>query len=349
MEDGKWTGFPFPSSPFHFPSSIFRVWGGVLLGLVCLLLALRSVELAEVAAVLRRTRVGWMVAALGSVLLTSAAKAARWRALFYPQARDVRYPRLLAIFLIGQMMNLALPIRLGEIARAYLAGEKEGQSKVLILGTLAAEKFLDLVMLVGLFLALIPFVAMPSWLVRPGWATAAVVLAVCIIGGCVWAYPRPWLAGLRWLLAHLPGEAGQWLGRILALAWQGVAALRSPRAMLGLGMWSLLIWALAASTNLAVFAALGMSLSPLAALFLLIVLQVGVAVPSLPGKVGVFHYLSVLALAVFGVPSPLALSCGLLLHLIVVGPPVLVGAACLWMQSWGPRRLQRARSWSEWE
>jgi N-acetylglucosaminyldiphosphoundecaprenol N-acetyl-beta-D-mannosaminyltransferase len=72
--------------------------------------------------------------------------------------------------------------------------------------------------------------------------------------------------------------------------------------------------------NYIIFFALGLSPSFTAALFLLVVLQVGIAVPSAPGKLGIFQYLCILALAPFGVGKSNALIYSVLLYLVAFGP-----------------------------
>ena len=64
-----------------------------------------------------------------------------------------------------------------------------------------------------------------------------------------------------------------------------------------------------------------------AALFLLAALMVGGTVP-VPGRLGLFEGICVLSLGLFGVPRDPALAVGLVLHLVVMSPP-LVGAALL--------------------
>ena len=66
-----------------------------------------------------------------------------------------------------------------------------------------------------------------------------------------------------------------------------------------------------------------------AALIVLVALQVGTAVPSSPGRIGVFEYICVLSLAPFGVEREMALAYGLVLHAVAYGPPLVVGAALL--------------------
>jgi hypothetical protein len=66
-----------------------------------------------------------------------------------------------------------------------------------------------------------------------------------------------------------------------------------------------------------VLRSLGIQTPFMAAVVLLVILQAGVAVPSTPGKLGVFQYLSVLGLSLFGVAKAPALAFGMAIHLLV--------------------------------
>jgi hypothetical protein len=139
------------------------------------------------------------------------------------------------------------------------------------------------------------------------------------------------------------------LGRFLPAPWRGrvrqvistglrsLEILRSPWIGLQLQGWSILIWSMSILVNYVVFLALDLPLSFSSAMFLLAVLQVGVAVPSAPGKLGVFHYLCALALSFFGIERGAALGYALLLYLVVFGPPVLLGISLLSWESIGQR------------
>jgi hypothetical protein len=74
------------------------------------------------------------------------------------------------------------------------------------------------------------------------------------------------------------------------------------------------------------FAAFGLSLPFAAALFTLVVVQVGTAPVSTPGNIGVFQFLVVLALGAYGVDRPVALAYSLMLYAIALLPKVLIGA-----------------------
>jgi hypothetical protein len=89
---------------------------------------------------------------------------------------------------------------------------------------------------------------------------------------------------------------------------------------------TLAVLVLYGAVNLVLSRAVRLDASILAAFLLLAVLQLGVAVPSSPGRIGVFHYLSVQVLALFDVPRAPAMTYAILLHAISVGVPVALAA-----------------------
>jgi len=298
-----------------------------------LILAFRGIQFAEVSRVLGQADFRWVVLAIASVLFTAAAKAGRWWLLFFPHHRSVRYRKVLSIILIGQMTNILLPARLGEIARIYLIGEIEGVSRARALGTIALEKFSELLMVPIMLAVLVFMIPLPSWVQESSLQKTLIGggMAVAVLVGLTQRQRIVQLAiqSLGWLPAELPHR----IGRQLELALSSTSALRHPEVVLLLLGGSLGIWILSAATNYLIFLALDLELSFSAALLLLIVLQLGVAVPSAPGKLGVFHYLCVLALGVFGIAREPALSYAFLLYGVVFIPLSVAGAIGLWWEN----------------
>lgn len=372
-----------------------RLWLGVLLSAVCLVLAVQGIDLAEVAAALRGTSLAWLILSFLLVLVSNLAKGARWRVLLdldtsgrprngadicsndanglqapassagqeipdspslpsggasqmAPEAAprfQVGILRLTTILLAGTSLNLALPApRSGDLARAYLGGEAGGVSKSLVLGTIAAEKLLDIAMLAICFLALLPFVAFPEELAArqtPIVGVAVILLLATILA--IWQRQRL-LVVAQWVLKRLPGRWGQPLLGSTERAMQGLEALRSPRSVVLLMAWSTAIWFLSAAVIYAAFLAQGLPPSWVQAFFVLVVLQAGVAVPSSPGKIGVFQVLCRWALGVFGVPPAAGLAYGILFYVVAVISQMILGALALLWESW---RLRRSPKKSE--
>jgi hypothetical protein len=76
---------------------------------------------------------------------------------------------------------------------------------------------------------------------------------------------------------------------------------------------------------------------------MLVVLQVGVAPPSTPGKLGVFHALSLLALGALGIARAKGLAYGAVLHALVYGPQIVLGTAALGTAGWARVRPSQGR------
>ena len=327
-----------------------RLWGGTALSILLLALAFRGIDFPELWDTLARVNYGLVLVAVGIIIATAMAKTARWQLLFYPRHRQRRYGKLLAILFIGQMVNIVIPARLGELARAYLVGEIEGESKALALGTIAIEKAVDLLMVLFLFVGLLLTMAVPHWIQEPGVGVATVTLVLLATLVLSAHHKERLLSAFGRLLGILPELAQVRLMGHLEAALDSLEVLRRWDVSLWIWGWSAIIWFLAASTNYVTFLALGIDLPFPAAILVLVVLHLGVAIPSAPGKVGVFHYLCVLALSVFSVERNLALSYGLILYFVAFAPPSLLGAFFLWRENFHIPRLETSiRRWdSRW-
>lgn len=286
--------------------------------------AVVALDWQQVGLALAQAHYGWVAAAVGLTLLTIFTRAWRWQVLFWPQSFPLRH--IFSALLIGQTANYILPARAGDLARIYLLDQTCGVSKTQVLGTIALEKLWDMVML-ALFIGLLAwFFPLPDWLVNPAISltglTVAAVLALALIG---WRRQQAlnWFekVGPRWM----PGFYNR-LVTVEQNLFKGFSGLRHPKPIVAATWWSVLTWIIGGLTNYVVFRAFDLPLAMIPAGLLLVVLQVGVAVPSLPGRIGVFEGLCVIVLALFDIPFDVAFSYGLVLHIIVFIPPIVLAA-----------------------
>jgi uncharacterized membrane protein YbhN (UPF0104 family) len=311
------------------PKRVWRspyLWLGIAVSLVCLVLVLRQLDFAATWDALSQADYGLVALATGNIVLILAAKAARWRLLFYPSHRDQDYGSLLSALTASVLVNFALPLRLGDLMRVYLAGLAD-TSPLQALGTVAVEKLLDAIALAIMLVALLPVIDLPIWLLQPVWLLTVVAL-IGVMAGLI--LRERFLHGLRLLEGRIPLlsrlGASDRAGRVL----EGLGALSRVSVLLKLGAWTALIWGLSFLTHWLVLRSMGLSVPPLTPLLLHTVLQAGVAVPSSPAKLGVFHGLCVWALSLFGVVGATAVSYSLLLYFVVWTPPTVLGTIFLW-------------------
>jgi glycosyltransferase 2 family protein len=319
-----------------------QIWLGLILALITVYLVARTVDFHQLVLALQEARMPFIILALIASLVTISLKGLRWRALFYPQQPRLSLLRLCDLIVIGQAINFYIPARLGDVVRAYLAGEEGGVGKSYALGTIAAEKLIDIIVLAVLVVAMLPFLAPPDWLTVRLWPVIFAALAVSVLLAILLGGRRASLQVVEWVLCWLPATlADRWRSRISA-GLDGLSGLGRPQTAVAVWGWTIASWLVAGLTNYLLLLAFDLPASPLIALFLLVVLQAGVAVPSTPGKIGVFHYLCMIALSVFGIPTTIGLAYGLTLHALVVGGTSIWAAIAMWRHSLGLRRLAQA-------
>ncbi len=322
---------------------LFRLLLGVLVSGLTLYLAASNVALADVQAAFVTANLWWVALALLSVAVNTLAKAIRWKILVGAGGQHIGLLHYLAVLLIGQMLNTLIPARVGDISRAYMIGGM-GPGRVFTFGTVVIEKFLDMVAYALLFVLLLALVPLPAWVSGPaatlaiGGGVVLLLLAGLVIG-------RGGLQrSIEIMLGWLPHPIHT---RLLNFAERGLASvdvLRQRGDLLRLIGWTGVAWVTAVLTNYFVLLALDMHLPLAASILLLVVLQAGIALPSVPGKIGVFEYGCILALAVYGVAQAPALSYGILLHTIVLVPTTLIGVVLFGLMGLSGERLRAARA-----
>jgi len=316
-------------------NTIIKIIIGSLIGGGAIYLALQGVSINRLGQVLGEVHPVLVLSSLVIVLLNVGILALRWWVMMLFNWQPSTYFSLLWAVYLGQMFNILIPARLGELARVYFAGEKiEGTSKSRLFGSVVLEKVIDVIIFAGALLLLILALSLPDWIADPGmtlvWLAAAGLVGVVIL--TIWG--RPILSWMSPLLKRLPYSWGERLAGILARALSGFESMRDWRRQLPIWFLSLFSLFLSAATNYILLRALGISAPFTAALFVLIVLQVGSAPPSAPGKLGVFHYLVVLALSAFNIEKGIAVAYSVLLYVVVLFPKVVIGALIMMLSRW---------------
>jgi glycosyltransferase 2 family protein len=317
-------------------SRIFQICVGASISLLALYLVTQEADFHAVLGVLGKASPIALFAALLSVIVNTVAKAARWRLLLGPGGREIPGMRILSSLLGGQLLNALLPVRLGELSRAYDIGGL-GPGRTFVLGGIVIEKIIDMACLAALVLLLIAWLPVPAWMTRSAYfslAAGAVVVVVIF----VLVRRLDWLTlQLQGLVSRLPGRIRRVLEPRLQAGLGSLRVLTQSGVQSRTSVWSLVIWGSAILTNQLVLVAFNIQLPITAACLVLLALMVGASVPNIAAGLGIFEYLCVMSLGVFGVDANTALSYGLMLHVLVLVPMILVGPIYLF-NLWRSRR-----------
>jgi uncharacterized protein (TIRG00374 family) len=308
--------------------SALRITLGAALGSVALWATLRDLSPQVLATALAAIHPLPALAALVTNLAAVVVLACRWQRLFRPDYAHVRLWPLFRATMIGQMLNIASPVRVGEIARLYGIAASEGIPVGRVLATLAVEKAFELSVFGAAAITLLALFAVPPEIS----ATPASWLAIPVI-----AMMSLWLIAskgprLARRLARLRPVPERLRGRLIAFSdgfAAGVGHALSMRAGPLLLVLSVAAMVLAAGANQVLLSAFGLQLPMWSGLALLIVLQVGSVPPSLPGRLGIFNYLTVLTLQWLGIDRVTAASYSIALYVIACVPKLVLGTLFL--------------------
>lgn len=262
-----------------------------------------------------------------------ALRGGRWQAILEPVAPKIPFGPLWRATAVGMMVNNVVPARAGEIARAYALTKEAPVSFATSLASLAVDRLFDAIVLLLLAaLALLdPALSASQTLAGQSLGSFAIGAAtfVAFLVLCLYAlvfFPTR-LLRLFELFARRVSPAIEERGsRVLRTFMSGLSVLRSPGRFAAVLGWTLAHWLLNALGFWLAFKAVGISAPFSAALFLQAFIALGTAVPALPGFFGVFEYMSVQGLAVYGVGQEQAATWAIGYHLFSFIPITLIGA-----------------------
>lgn len=276
----------------------WKSWIGLALSLLFLGLALRHVEWTGVWSAWRAARLDSL--GLGAALLAGSWVVVAWRSrTLLSSVAGLRIRDTFAYVAIGFLANTVLPLRLGDLARASLLGRKKNAGISRALGSIVVERLMDVLMLVALTLALMLVLDVPA-AIQAGLGSLLAVALVALAGLMLVSLNRARLPRLAAGLARImPPRLADRLLTLMANFSSGAEVLHRPLGFLAIVGLSVTVWLAAGLGTLAWVRAFHLPVPWYAGFFVLVVVNLGTAIPSSPGYVGVYHYLAVLALSMW--------------------------------------------------
>jgi glycosyltransferase 2 family protein len=307
----------------------WRIIAGFLISGVFLFISLRGQDFGAVADSLREVNYWLILLALPLYILGIAVRALRWSVLLRPIA-SLTVKQLVPINAVGLMANNVLPLRTGEVVRAYALSTHYGVSKSSTLGTIAVERIFDgITMLLFIAVSMI-FVTLTSEL-RHVTILAVVLFTAALAVMALLAHGGEFRDRfLRLVMGPLPDSFSNRATRMADSFFEGLGVFRNRAGLALVSGLSILAWLIEAGVYWLVAHAFG---GELAAAMKIpeTLLTVGIAnlstlIPSSPGYVGPFEAAIILVVhGAMNLPRELALSYAVLLHSLLYFPVTIWG------------------------
>jgi glycosyltransferase 2 family protein len=277
------------------------------------------------------TAVAALLAAVGAYAVATAIRSERWHGLLrHSGARPLRRDSY-GLMPVGYMGNNVLPARGGDMMRVYFMAPRAGTGMRTVIGTLVAERVLDVAVLLGLF-------GVVAYGVRGGDGAPG--------GRVAWVAAALVLAGLALLALMLFARRNGRAERAREFLRPMLATTRTLRGRVGLEMLAgtIVLWAVEAGTWYGTAAAAGLDASVVDVLYLLALASVFVMVPAGPGNLGTLDAAVVFGVHSIGGTGAEALSYLLLLRFVLFVPITVAGLGVLLARYGGLRRVGVARA-----
>ena len=308
---------------------------GFLLSAALLVFTLRNVSFTDVWQVLRHANVLLFGLAALCATLTFPLRALRWRVILSPVVHDPPVGPLWRAIALGAMVTNLVPLRPGELARAYAVTREVPQlTFAASIASLAVDRLFDsIVVLLLLLLAMLD----PAFQTGVATGSRSLVTSAATIGAiglavvllalyAVVVFPDRLIALYEAFARRLAPRLEE-RGRLALRAFaDGLGVLRHPGRFAAVLAWTLVHWLMNAFAFWLGFRAVGIDVPLSAALLVQGLVAISVALPAAPGFIGVFEAAGTAALAFYGVGHDRAVSWALGYHALSFIPITIIGA-----------------------
>jgi hypothetical protein len=293
---------------------------GFAISVVLFYYSLKGIQFHEIWATLKKTKLALAFTPLVFIAMAISLSSFRWSRV---AGATVRFGEAFTAMLIGMFANNVLPLRLGEIVRGYVLSHKKGLSFTYACSTVALDRFFDLTGLLLLTLVFFPRARLP-WAVSEGIYAVIGMLVLCVL--LIILLSRQSFASRlsKRFLTMEKSFLSRLTGRLLEVQ-ENLKRIGSPMIIVFFVVCSFFTWLFMSVALYLVILALGVSIPFVCVPFVCALLNFGITIPSSPGYVGVYQFLIVYLLSIFGVPKSEGFTISILYHASWYVPYTVVG------------------------
>ena len=332
-----------------------RFWIGILISLLFLVILVWSIDIRYTISELKSADYAYIIPAVALYFISVYFRSIRWKILLSPM-KDIPVKRLYPVVVIGYMANNLLPVRLGELVRAYYLARRESVAGGSSLASIAVERVYDGLTLLSFCLISVPFlISFGAFIsITASSNTSAIIfasIAIAMFGSAL--LTLTFMSSSRFirfrvaLIKLFPPAIESKINAILEQFLDGLASLKTLRSQATILIFSIPVWLSECGVYLLVAYSFGIhTYFPSVTVFLLAIILVTAtsnlitAIPSSVGGIGPFEVAAQQTLVVLGLNSSLAAAYSGFVHIIALWLPVnLLGILFLWKHNMSMKTL----------
>jgi uncharacterized protein (TIRG00374 family) len=296
---------------------------GYSLSIGCLIWVLHDFHIVQAMKELSNVNWRWVLIGMGFDVLSYGMQALRWKCLLTP-FKKVPLTRAIRAVYAGLFANLVFPLRPGELLRCYLVSDSEDISIGRVIGSVGVERLIDLVIATASLAIVSLLVPLPRRFERVADTLGVVTLVLLAIIVLMIFYlevrlgkdptlgtgrhPLPGKMMRALLGLHAMGTAPSFYAAVLASVFMPLCQV--------MGLWAMM-------------KGYHLTLPFLAAIVVLLIINLGVSLPNAPANIGAYQFFCVLGLSVFNVEKTTATGFSIFAFLALTIPFIFLGFAAL--------------------
>ena len=304
---------------------------GILISItsiVLVYLSVREINLHDVSRALKKIQFSYVIFFILLVILMQWLRSYLWGVILQPMEKIDQFS-LFSITCVGFLAIAGIPARIGELARPYLISKRSKIKMSSALGTILVERVLDGFSVLTIAVVVLFYTDLPSWMIISSVLFFSLTVVIfCFILGLIWHREKA-LNIINKILCKFPGKFAHKIDELIHHFIDGFQVITNIKFLLYLFFLSALVWILDVLAIYILLLAFGFTLPVMASFVVMIILIVGIAIPTAPGYIGNWHLACVLGLSFFGLAEAEALSFAVVYHFLSIALVVVLGVIFL--------------------
>ena len=301
---------------------------GILISIVLVYLSIRGIIFQDVFRDLRNIQWYYVLFFILLVFLMQWLRSYRWGVILQPMEKIDQFS-LFSVTSVGFLAIASIPARIGELARPYLISKRSSIKMSSALGTILVERVLDSFTVLAIAVIILFLIDLPPLMIISSIIFFLLALAMfCFILFLILRRDAA-LKLINKILSRLPGKFAHKIDELIHHFIDGFQIITDIKFLLYLFFLSALVWLVDVLAIYMLLKAFGFNLPVMASFVVMIILIVGIAIPTAPGYIGNWHAACWLGLSLFGIAKTEALSFAVVYHFLSMVIVVILGVAFL--------------------
>jgi uncharacterized protein (TIRG00374 family) len=313
---------------------------GLIIGAILVYLSVRGIRFQDVIDGFRMVRYEYVLLPLLIFFFMQVLRAWRWGIILSP-IEKVDQLSLFSVTCVGFLAIVAIPARIGELARPYLITKKSQIKMSAAVGTIFVERIFDSFSVLSVFVIVLFLTPLPPWLIKASFIFFLITIMIFTVMILLLVKRDKANRVLGSLFRRFPERYAVKLNPLIDYFIDGFAIIADPKRFFVVMFLSAILWLINGTAIYLLFMAFGFSLPPVAAFVLMIILMVGIAIPAAPGFIGNWHYFCILGLTLFGITKTDAFTFAVVYHFLSIGIVIILGLIFLPFNKFSLSDLQK--------